>query len=202
MPSARRPLSRWRGGSLGATRRTKAIAVANLDAVRLERSWSIVVTGSPLRRRASNRQAEGLHDPTAPYHPRDRAVCRASGRRPLFFQLISRRSERGPMSLASNQSFGSLGRCLPRPGDRRRGPPPDPASRDDDQHPGRIPYRRKDKLKPGVVKPTTAGAGAMGRPWTLPARWTRRRAHRHSSHRRCQAGGGRIIDDPRWGIFG
>jgi len=30
----------------------------------------------------------------------------------LFFQLISRRYERGPMILTSNQSFGCLGRCL------------------------------------------------------------------------------------------
>ena len=37
-------------------------------------------------------------------------------------------------------------------------------------------YRLKDKLKSGVVKPTTAGAGAMGGLWTLPAPWTRRRA--------------------------
>ena len=55
----------------------------------------------------------------------------------LFVQLISRRYERGPMILTSNQSFGSWGR-LRRPGDRERGPRPDPASRDDDQHPGRL----------------------------------------------------------------
>ena len=57
--------------------------------------------------------------------------------RPLFFQLISRRYERGPMTLTSNHSFGS-GRRLPRPGDRQRDPRPDPASQDDDQHPGRF----------------------------------------------------------------
>ena len=38
----------------------------------------------------------------------------------LFFQLISRRYERGPMILTSNQSFGSLGRRLRGPRDRQR----------------------------------------------------------------------------------
>ena len=56
----------------------------------------------------------------------------------LFFQLISRRYERGPMILTSNQSFGSWGDVF---GDRVIAsaiPRPDPASRHDDQHPGRL----------------------------------------------------------------
>ena len=40
--------------------------------------------------------------------------------------------------LTSNQSFGSWGDCLRRPRDRQRHPRPDPASRHDDQYPGRL----------------------------------------------------------------
>ncbi len=75
----------------------------------------------------------------------------------LFFQLISRRYERGPMILTSNQSFGSWGDVF---GDRVI------ASAILDRilhHATTISirgdsYRLKDKLKSGVVKPTTAGA--------------------------------------------
>ena len=74
----------------------------------------------------------------------------------LFFQLISRRYERGPMILTSNQSFGSWGDVF---GDRVI------ASAILDRilhHATTISirgdsYRLKDKLKSGVVKPTTAG---------------------------------------------
>ena len=75
--------------------------------------------------------------------------------RPL--RLISRRYERGPMILTSNQSFGSWGDVF---GDRVI------ASAILDRilhHATTISirgdsYRLKDKLKSGVVKPTTAGA--------------------------------------------
>ena len=75
----------------------------------------------------------------------------------LFFQLISRRYERGPMILTSNQSFGSWGDVF---GDRVI------ASAILDRilhHATTISirgdsYRLKDKLKSGVVKPTTADA--------------------------------------------
>ena len=74
----------------------------------------------------------------------------------LFFQLISRRYEHGPMILTSNQSFGSWGDVF---GDRVI------ASAILDRilhHATTISirgdsYRLKDKLKSGVVKPTTAG---------------------------------------------
>ena len=39
----------------------------------------------------------------------------------LFFQLISRRYERGPMILTSNQELRELGQRLRRPSDRERG---------------------------------------------------------------------------------
>ena len=81
----------------------------------------------------------------------------------LFFQLISRRYERGPMILTSNQSFGSWGDVF---GDRVI------ASAILDRilhHATTISirgdsYRLKDKLKSGVVKPTTAGRVSCGLP--------------------------------------
>ena len=75
----------------------------------------------------------------------------------LFFQLISRRYERGPMILTSNQSFGSWGDVF---GDRVIAS----ALLDRILHHATTisirgdSYRLKDKLKSGVVKPTTAGA--------------------------------------------
>ena len=75
----------------------------------------------------------------------------------LFFQLISRRYERGPMILTSNQSFGSWGDVF---GDRVIAA----AILDRILHHATTisirgdSYRLKDKLKSGVVKPTTAGA--------------------------------------------
>ena len=76
----------------------------------------------------------------------------------LFFQLISRRYERGPMILTGNQSFGSWGDVF---GDRVI------ASAILDRilhHATTISirgdsYRLKDKLKSGVVKPTAASTG-------------------------------------------
>ena len=120
----------------------------------------------------------------------------------LFFQLISRRYERGPMILTSNQSFGSWGDVF---GDRVI------ASAILDRilhHATTISirgdsYRLKDKLKSGVVKPTTAGAWALGacgrcrlcgRADAPTTPWTGRRRpahspHRHSCHRCFQTRG-------------
>ncbi len=74
----------------------------------------------------------------------------------LLFGFISRRYERGPMILTSNQSFGSWGEVF---GDRVI------ASAILDRilhHAITISirgdsYRLKDKLKSGVVKPTAVG---------------------------------------------
>ena len=73
----------------------------------------------------------------------------------LFFQLISRRYERGPMILASNQSFGSWGEVF---GDRVIAA----AILDRLLHHAITvnirgnSYRLKEKLKAGLVKPTEA----------------------------------------------
>ena len=83
------------------------------------------------------------------YLPFDRAGAN------LFFQLISRRYERGPMILTSNQSFGSWGEVF---GDRVI------ATTILDRilhHAITInirgnSYRLKDKLKAGLVKPVEA----------------------------------------------
>ena len=143
-------------------------------------------------RGALRRQAEGLHDPAASlideigYLPIDRQAAT------LFFQLISRRYERGPMILTSNQSFAAgatssaviasaiLDRCIT----RRRSA--FAAIRIGE---GRASSRRRRERD--------------GRPVDASP-WTRRRAHRaldrpqtasdrHSSHRCSQPGG--------WGKF-
>ena len=73
----------------------------------------------------------------------------------LFFQLISRRYERGPMILTSNQSFGSWGEVF---GDRVIAT----AILDRILHHAITlnirgnSYRLKDKLKAGLVRPTEA----------------------------------------------
>jgi len=73
----------------------------------------------------------------------------------LFFQLISRRYERGPMILTSNQSFGSWGEVF---GDRVIAA----AILDRLLHHAITvnirgnSYRLKEKLKAGLVKPTEA----------------------------------------------
>ena len=73
----------------------------------------------------------------------------------LFFQLISRRYERGPMILTSNQSFGSWGEVF---GDRVIAT----AILDRVLHHAITinirgnSYRLKDKLKAGLVKPVEA----------------------------------------------
>ena len=73
----------------------------------------------------------------------------------LFFQLISRRYERGPMILTSNQSFGSWGEVF---GDRIIAT----AILDRVLHHAITinirgnSYRLKDKLKAGLVKPVEA----------------------------------------------
>src|SRR5262249_9417513 len=83
------------------------------------------------------------------YLPIDRAGAN------LFFQLISRRYERGPMILTSNQSFGSWGEVF---GDRVIAT----AILDRILHhaitvniPGTS-HRLKDKLKAGLVRPAEA----------------------------------------------
>jgi DNA replication protein DnaC len=83
------------------------------------------------------------------YLPIDRAGAN------LFFQLISRRYERGPMVLTSNQSFGSWGEVF---GDRVIAT----AVLDRLLHHAITlnirgnSYRLKDKLKAGLVRPTEA----------------------------------------------
>src|SRR5437899_7186193 len=83
------------------------------------------------------------------YLPIDRAGAN------LFFQLISRRYERGPMVLTSNQSFGSWGDVF---GDRVIAT----AILDRVLHHAITinirgnSYRLKDKLKAGLVKPVEA----------------------------------------------
>src|SRR5438876_2676045 len=83
------------------------------------------------------------------YLPIDRAGAN------LFFQLISRRHERGPMILTSNQSFGSWGDVF---GDRVIAT----AILDRVLHHAITinirgnSYRLKDKLKAGLVKPVEA----------------------------------------------
>jgi DNA replication protein DnaC len=83
------------------------------------------------------------------YLPIDRAGAN------LFFQLISRRYERGPMILTSNQSFGSWGEVF---GDRVIAT----AILDRILHHAITlnirgnSYRLKDKLKAGLVRPTEA----------------------------------------------
>ena len=73
-----------------------------------------------------------------------------------FFQLISRCYERGPMTLTSNQSFRSWGDVF---GDRMIAS----AILDRILHHATTnsirgdSYRLKDKLRSGVVKPTTTG---------------------------------------------
>ena len=94
----------------------------------------------------------------------------------LFFQLISRRYERGPMILTSNQSFGSWGDVF---GDRVIASAildRDPASRDDDQHPGRF-VSAEGQVEVGGGQADHSGSVNDGSLWTLAARWTRRRAH-------------------------
>ena len=54
-------------------------------------------------------EAQGLHRAAAAHHRRDRLPADRPAGANLFFQLISRRYERGPMILTSNQSFGSWG---------------------------------------------------------------------------------------------
>jgi DNA replication protein DnaC len=83
------------------------------------------------------------------YLPIDRAGAN------LFFQLISRRYERGPMILTSNQSFGSWGEVF---GDRVIAT----AVLDRILHHAITlnirgqSYRLKDKLKAGLVRPAEA----------------------------------------------
>ena len=82
----------------------------------------------------------------------------------LFFQLVSRRYERGSKLITSNRAIGEWGRCLGDPVVRRRsGPPPAP-------QPGRhYPWRqlsaaREAPLGPaqGGGRPARAGADRLG----------------------------------------
>jgi len=54
----------------------------------------------------------------------------------LFFQLVSRRYERGSIIITSNQSLGAWGRGVRRPGNRQRHPRPCAPSFDHGQHQG------------------------------------------------------------------
>ena len=68
----------------------------------------------------------------------------------LFFQLVSRRYERGSKLITSNRAIGEWGRCLGDPVVRRRsGPPPAP-------QPGRHirgdSYRLREKRRSGLLK--------------------------------------------------
>jgi DNA replication protein DnaC len=56
----------------------------------------------------------------------------------LFFQLISRRYERGSILLTSNQSLGAWGEVFWGHGDRQRDSRPAPAPRHHDQHQRRV----------------------------------------------------------------
>ena len=55
----------------------------------------------------------------------------------LFFQLVSRRYERGSIIITNNQSLGALGRGVRRPGHRQRHPRPPAPSFHYGQHQGR-----------------------------------------------------------------
>jgi DNA replication protein DnaC len=113
------------------------------------------MNGSPPFTRSTRSPAQGLHGPTPVdideigYLPIDRAGAN------LFFQLISRRYERGPMILTSNQSFGSWGEVF---GDRVIAT----AILDRLLHHAITvsirgqSYRLKEKLKAGLVKPADA----------------------------------------------
>jgi DNA replication protein DnaC len=72
----------------------------------------------------------------------------------LFFQLISRRYERGPMILTSNQSFGSLGRSSATGSSPLR--PWTASSTTPSPNIWGNSYRLKDKLKAGLVRPAAA----------------------------------------------
>ncbi len=85
------------------------------------------------------------------YLPIDRAGAN------LFFQLISRRYERGPMILTTNQSFGSWGEVFGRPGHCDRDSRPDPASRDHRQHPGQFVSAQREAE--GRPRPSGRGDG-------------------------------------------
>ena len=93
----------------------------------------------------------------------------------LFFQLISRRYERGPMILTSNQSFGSWGEVF---GDRviaTGDPRPHPPSRHHPQHPRQLlPAQGQAQSRP-----RPAGRGHELTP-----------------------GGWGLFDDPKWGNLG
>jgi DNA replication protein DnaC len=106
------------------------------------------------------------------YLPIDRAGAN------LFFQLISRRYERGPMILTSNTELRQLGRGLRRPGHRHRRPGPHPASRHHPRHPGQLvpaqgqaqgrprPPRRGHGVNPRVGNFQCARLGKFGCPLT------------------------------------
>src|SRR5262249_54009051 len=75
----------------------------------------------------------------------------------LFFQLISRRYERGPLVLTSNQAFGSWGRRVRRSRHRRRDPRPRAAPRHHRQHP------RQQLSVEGQAQGWTRPGGRRGR---------------------------------------
>ena len=107
-----------------------------------------------VERGAVRRQAEGLHDSAASHHRRNRVSAdRPSGGDavlPTHQPALRARSDDSDQQPELRQ----LGRRLWRPRDRQRGPRPDPASRDDDQHPGRF-VSTERQTQVGVVKPVS-----------------------------------------------
>lgn len=81
------------------------------------------------------------------YLPIDRAGAN------LFFQLISRRYEKGPMILTSNQSFGAWGNVFGDRGDRHRDLRPRPAPRHHPEHPRQLlPAQREAQSRLGTCR--------------------------------------------------
>src|SRR5262245_59354651 len=84
--------------------------------------------------RRSIRQREGLTQPQLLIIDEIGYIPIARHRANLFFQLVSRRYERGAIILTSNQSLGAWGEVF---GDRHGRPRPPAAPLDHGQHPRR-----------------------------------------------------------------
>ena len=107
-------------------------------------------------RGALRRQAEGLHDPAASHHRRDRVSADRPSGGDAVLPAHQPALRARPDDPDQQPELRQLGRRLRRPRDRQRDPRPilhhatTLSIRGDS-------YRLKDKLKSGVVKPTTAG---------------------------------------------